>query len=113
MIQLLLKLSHGQAAEERGFSVNSSLLQPNFKSHSLVAQKIIYDSVIITKQHIAKFQVTRELLRWCSLAYRPYTDYLQQQKVKQANEGKRKKRVKEENELVAAKKKLKQLESAA
>ena len=73
----LLTLSHGQAAVERGFFVNDFLLQPNLKSHSLVAQRMIYDTVILTEQPIAKFQVTPELLRSYSLAYRGYTDCLQ------------------------------------
>ena len=111
MIKLLLTLSHGQPAVERGFSVNSSLLQPNLRSNSLIAQRVIYDAVILTEHPIAKFQVTPELLRSCSLAYRRYTAYLQQ-KVERANKEKRKKRAREENEVVAAKKKLKQLESA-
>ena len=61
VIQLLLTLSHGQAAVERGFSINSSLLEPNLKSHSLVAQRIIYDTMIVTEMPVAKFQVTPEL----------------------------------------------------
>ena len=89
MIQLLLTLSHGQAAVRRGFSVNNSLLQPNLKSHSLIARRMIYDTVILTEQPIAKFQVTPELLSSCSLAYRRYNDCLQQWKVERANEEKK------------------------
>ena len=61
VIQLLLILSHGQAAVERVISVSSSLLQSNLKSHFLVVQRMIYDTVILTEQPIAKFQVTPEI----------------------------------------------------
>ena len=53
---------------------------------------MIYDTVILAEQPIAKFQVTPELFRSFSLAYRRYTNYLQRQKVNNANEEKRKKR---------------------
>ena len=68
VIQPLLTLPHGHAAVERGCSVNSSLLQPNLKSHSVVARRMMHDTVILSEQSIAKFQVTPELLRSCSLA---------------------------------------------
>ena len=95
-MQLLLTLSHGQAAVKRGFFVNNFLLQPNLKSLSLVAQKMIYDIVIRTEQPIAKFQVTPELLRSCSLAYRDILIVFntKQQKVERANEEKEKKQKK-------------------
>ena len=74
---------------------------------------MIYDTMIVTEMPVAKFQVTPELRRSCSLAYRRYTDYLQQQKDQQVDQEKRKKREREENELVLAEKKLKQLEHTA
>ena len=74
---------------------------------------MIYDTMIVTEMPVAKFQVTPELRRSCSLAYRRCTDYLQQQKDQQVDQEKRKKREREENELVLAKKKLKQLEHTA
>ena len=77
VIQLLLTLSHGQAAVERGFSVNSSLVQPNLKSHSLVAQRMIYDTVIRTEQPIANFQVTQEGGCWgCIPSHQPFSNML-------------------------------------
>lgn len=113
VIQILLTLSHGQAAVERGFSVNSSLLQPNLKSHSLIAQRMIYDTMILSETPLPKFQVTPALLRSCSFARQKYSDYLQQQKDQQLDQEKKKKREREESELLSAKKRLKQLEHTA
>ena len=106
VIQSFLTFSHGQVAVERGFSVNSSLLQPDLKSHSLIAQRMIYDTIKLTEMPLAKFQVTPALLRSCSCARQKYTDYLQQQKDQRVDEEKKKKREREESELLSARKSL-------
>ena len=46
LIKMILCLNHGQAAVERGFSVNKNLLQVNITEASVVAQRIIYDHMI-------------------------------------------------------------------
>ncbi|KAH3888189.1 hypothetical protein DPMN_012219 [Dreissena polymorpha] len=58
-MQLLLSLSHVQAAVERGFSINSDLLAPNLKTHwhSLVAQTVIYDIFNLLGQSVADFEI--------------------------------------------------------
>lgn len=42
-IRIVLCLTHGQAAVERGFSINKQLLVPNLAEKSLIAQRIIRD----------------------------------------------------------------------
>ena len=106
LVQLLLTLLYGQPAVVRGFSINSSLLHPNFKSHLLVAQRIFYDLTNVTD----KLQVTPGLMKSCSWAYRRYMDYLQQQTDQRMTEEREKE--KKESKLIPAQKKLKQLEHA-
>ena len=43
--QLLLRLSHGQATVERGFSVNKEVTIENLSEQLLVAQRTIVDHV--------------------------------------------------------------------
>ncbi len=78
---MLLVLSHGQATVESGFSVNEDMLVENLKEHSLIAQRIVYDSikqvggalgVDIDKDMMLKF-------RSANLAYKHYLD--QQKKI--------------------------------
>ena len=38
-------MSHGQAAVERGFSVNKDVLAPNLKAVSLTALCLIHDTI--------------------------------------------------------------------
>ena len=56
--QLLLTLSHGQAAVERGFSVNKDVLAPNFEVLNLTALCLIHDSVSAGQIGIADYIIT-------------------------------------------------------
>lgn len=78
LIQLLLTLSHGQAAVERGFSINSDLLAPNLKTESLVAQRLVYDTIALSEIPVADFELTKELMQSCSHAYLRYSAHLQE-----------------------------------
>lgn len=45
LVKCLLVLSHGQAGVERGFSINSEIMEYNFKQKSVVALRNIYDHI--------------------------------------------------------------------
>jgi len=45
VVRCVLTLSHGNASVESGFSVNGDMLVENLHEDSLVAQRIVYDSV--------------------------------------------------------------------
>lgn len=45
VVKCVLLLSHGQAGVERGFSVNSQLMDNNFKEKSIVALRTIHDHI--------------------------------------------------------------------
>ena len=45
LFKCLLVLSHGQAGVERGFSINSEIMEYNFKQKSVVALRNIYDHI--------------------------------------------------------------------
>jgi len=47
LVKVLLLLSHGQAAVERGLSVNKEVEVENLKHQSIIAQRIICDYVSI------------------------------------------------------------------
>lgn len=48
---IVFTLSHGQAAIERGFSVNKEVLDDNMKTLSLVSQRMVYDHITSEKVH--------------------------------------------------------------
>ena len=45
LFKCLLVLSHGQAGVERGLSINSEIMEYNFKEKSVVALRNIYDHI--------------------------------------------------------------------
>ena len=45
VVKLVLVLSHGQAAVERGFSVNKEAEVENLKGHTLIAMRTVIDHV--------------------------------------------------------------------
>jgi hypothetical protein len=45
VFKMILVLSHGNAAVESGFSVNGDMLIENLHESSLVAQRMVYDSI--------------------------------------------------------------------
>ena len=46
VVKVCLKLSHGNARVESGFSINQLNLDVNTKEQSLVAQRIVYEGVM-------------------------------------------------------------------
>ena len=45
LIRKILTLSHGQASIERVFSINKEAIVENQKESSLIAQRLLYDSI--------------------------------------------------------------------
>ena len=65
---MLLILFNGNAAVERGFSVNSNVLIENLSKESLVAQRTVYDA-ILDAGGIEQIEVTTEMLFYASQAH--------------------------------------------
>ena len=47
VVKLVLVLSHGNASVEGGFSVNKELLIENMHEETAVAQRVVYDAILI------------------------------------------------------------------
>ena len=109
-----LTMSHGQAAVERGFSVNKDVLAPNLKAVSLTALCLIHDTISEGQIEIGDYIITDELLTSCSHAsnnrYRMYL--MERQKEDQESEKIRKRKALQE-ELIAAKKRKTELQATA
>lgn len=62
VMKLIMSLSHGNANVERGFSVNSECLVENLKEETLIAQRIVYDSVVSTVGDVKSFKIPKSLV---------------------------------------------------
>ena len=58
VVKIILTLSHGQAATERGFSLGKSSLEVNIKEKSIVAKKIVRERLSPSKQ--SRFVIFRK-----------------------------------------------------
>ena len=58
VVKIILTLSHGQAAAERGFSLGKSSLEVNIKEKSIVAKKIVRERLSPSKQ--SRFVIFRK-----------------------------------------------------
>ena len=63
IFRIIFILLHGQAAVERGFSVNSKLLVKNLQEKTLVASHFVYSSVKSDANHFSKLSFTPRLKR--------------------------------------------------
>ncbi len=97
-------LSHGNAAVERGFSINKECLVENLQQHSLVSQRIVYDAVIAAGG-ILNMNIDKSMILSVRNASAKRKDALQIQKQAEVEEAFKRKRVAEELVEVKAKKK--------
>ena len=99
--QLVFILNHGQAHTERGFSVNKLVSDTNMKEDSLIAQRLIYDTIKRFGE-VSEFPISRELRKSCRSAksrMRLDNEKKSQEKVVSAKELKRKAKRDEISEL--------------
>ena len=77
LIKIVLTLSHdGQAAVERSFSINNSVLNLNIKEDSIVAKKIVKDHMISNSLKPYTISITNQLIRSFYAARQKYQESL-------------------------------------
>ncbi|KAH8022062.1 hypothetical protein HPB51_021514 [Rhipicephalus microplus] len=74
-VKLFSCLSHGNAAAERGFSVNKECLVKNLKEDSLVAQRVLHD-VVLAAGGSALVYITDSTVKTVRSAYSVYREQL-------------------------------------
>ena len=77
-IRKILTLSHGQASIERGFSINKDAIVENQKESSLIAQRLVYDS--IKNVNLEEMEVSKKLIWNARNAHRYWQDAQQLEK---------------------------------
>ena len=79
-VMIICSMSHGQACIERGFSVNTEVLDPNMEEHSLKSQRLVYDQILASEVKVHELKITKDLVKECKLAHRCYTEHLSARK---------------------------------
>ena len=112
-MQLILTLSHRQATAERGFSVNKEVLAPNLQETSLVAMRLVHNSMQVAKCKLADFVVNDALLSSCAHARNRYQMYVMERKAEQERTERGQKRKAIMEELTSTKKAKEDLEKVS
>ncbi|KAL1379387.1 hypothetical protein pipiens_014936 [Culex pipiens pipiens] len=100
-VQTVLILSHGNAGLERGLSINEECLIENLKEHSLVAQRMVYDSVQVSGG-VLKVEITKSLVQHARNANARYKEALEIQRQQESAELQEQTRKREANDQIKA-----------
>ncbi|ELU04337.1 hypothetical protein CAPTEDRAFT_214721 [Capitella teleta] len=96
LIKQVLTLSHGQAAVERGFSVNKECLQDNMDPTSVTARRVVLDH-IRSVGGVLRVDIDSGMKASCRMAYSRYK--LELESKKGESEESKKRKLEEEKEL--------------
>jgi hypothetical protein len=108
VLKCILLLSHGQAAIERGFSVNKTVSTDNQLADSLVKLRLVKDH-INSVGGIKHVIVGQELLSSCSSARKKYMDDLERKREEEKRAQRQNKRKLHVEEVVKVKKLCKEM----
>ena len=78
IIKVILTVSHGQAAIERGFSLNKTILDVNMKKESIVARKIIRDHMLTNSIQPHTIDINNAMIVSFKAARQKYQLYLEE-----------------------------------
>ena len=109
--KLVLTLSHGQAAVERGFSFNKEVLVENLEKKSLVSQRLVTDYIHHFDKPIWEIPLANDLLKSCRQAHSRYYEALESNRAEKATSEKDRKRKMKHNEIAGVEEKKRALES--
>ena len=112
LLKVILTLSHGQAAVERGFSINNSLSIVNISEKSLVCKKLVKDHLLSNQQEAHTVLITNQLIRSVATARQKYKESLEEERKRKKEDDltKEKKKVTDEiTVLVQRREKLQKL----
>jgi len=84
VVKLLLTISHGQAAVERGFSNNNDILKTNMSPETVIAKRLIKDHMLAHELKPHTIEVTKAMVKAYRNAHAKYKLSLEEEKKKVA-----------------------------
>ena len=82
VVKILLTLSHGQAAVERGFSVKNNITQTNMYTKTIISKRLIKDYMLANGLQPHTIKITKPLVKACKITYSAYKAHLEEEKKK-------------------------------
>ena len=78
VIRLLLTLSHGEAAVERGFSHNNALLKVNVNPETVISKRVIKDHMLAHNLKPYSIDISPAMVKSFKAAHSKYQLYLEE-----------------------------------
>ena len=78
LVKILLTLSHGQAAVERGFCVNNNITQTNMYAKTIISKRLIKDHMLPNGLQPQTIKITKPLVKAFKSAYAAYKAHLEE-----------------------------------
>ena len=85
---MILTLSHGQAAVERSFSINESVVDVDMKEESIVARKTIKDHMITNDIQPDIIEISNKMINFYRSARQKYEIHKEREAEKKKKKGK-------------------------
>ena len=82
VVKILLTLSHGQAAVERGFSVNNNIIQTNMYAKTIISKRLIKDHMLANGLQPHTIEITKPLVKAYKSVNAAYKAHLEEEKKK-------------------------------
>ena len=76
VFKIILTMSHGQGAVERGFNINNSALKTKMSPKCVIAKGLVKDHLLSNKLKLLTIQITNPMVRAFKGACQSYTTYL-------------------------------------
>ena len=76
VIQIILTMSHVQAAVERGFNINNSVLKTNISREGVKVKRLVKDHLLANNLKPHTIQITNPIVRALKVARQNYATYL-------------------------------------
>ena len=80
VLKIILTLFHGQADDEREFSLNKQLVVENMSGTSLIAQQFLKDHMLSNYYHPHDMSIAKELIRSVRNSNAAYKEALKQKR---------------------------------
>ena len=109
VLRLLLTLSHGQAAIERGFSHNSFLLKTNMSPETVIAKRLIKDHMLSNDLKPHNIDISKSMVKAFRSAHGKYQMHLEDQRQKRISTEAETKAMHLSNEIETLKGKVEQM----
>ena len=112
LLQILFIMSHGQAAVERGFSINNNVVEQNMSPETITARRLIKDHMLANGLTPESIHLSQNLIRSVRGAAQKYKDFLEEKRKESEREEEDRRLEVLSNDMIKLKNRCQQMQRA-